>query len=244
MRCGRGCEDIWGRERTAPGYPVALEAFFQYNLHMSHQSETEKNLAAGKSVSIRVHGRSMWPLLKEKTDRAVIEPIEAVDITSSVVSSPPLNIRRGDIILFRRDGENPFRSDASAREDKCGTGKSDASAREDKCGAGKSDTSVQADKCGTDKPEALDSARANTPPSRISNDTPGILVLHRVVKVAPEGYYLIGDNQLKDRVEGPIRRDQICGRMTHRVRRGKTISVDSLYFRIRSAWAMFKHFLR
>lgn len=58
----------------------------------------------------------------------------------------------------------------------------------------------------------------------------GILVLHRVWKVRPEGLYMVGDNQIE--IEGPLRPDQVRGRMTAVVRKGRTISVNSPLYRI------------
>ena len=51
----------------------------------------------------------------------------------------------------------------------------------------------------------------------------GILVLHRICRVRPEGFYLVGDNQKE--VEGPLRPSQFLGRMAAVVRKGKTVSV-------------------
>ncbi len=66
----------------------------------------------------------------------------------------------------------------------------------------------------------------DTPPI-INNDTPGILVIHRVVGIKKDGYYFLGDNQKKNRVEGPIRREQMKYVMTHRIREGKRVAVKS-----------------
>lgn len=57
-----------------------------------------------------------------------------------------------------------------------------------------------------------------------------ILVLHRVCRVARDGYYFVGDNQKE--IEGPIRPDQVRGVMTAVVRKGKRISVTRADYRI------------
>ena len=56
-----------------------------------------------------------------------------------------------------------------------------------------------------------------------------ILVLHRVWKRTPEGYYLVGDNQKE--IEGPVGREQILGVMTMVLRRGKKIPVENAVYR-------------
>lgn len=53
----------------------------------------------------------------------------------------------------------------------------------------------------------------------------GILVLHRIWKVRPEGFYTVGDNQSK--VEGPLRPCQIKGRLTVVIRNGRKIPVQN-----------------
>lgn len=47
----------------------------------------------------------------------------------------------------------------------------------------------------------------------------GQFVMHRIFRVAPEGYYIVGDNQTE--VEGPVRREQIFGLVTRVQRKGK-----------------------
>ena len=39
----------------------------------------------------------------------------------------------------------------------------------------------------------------------------GILVLHRIVRVTADGYYMTGDNQYE--IEGPLRPDQFRGKL-------------------------------
>ena len=57
----------------------------------------------------------------------------------------------------------------------------------------------------------------------------GILVLHRIWKVKPEGVYLVGDNQKE--IEGPLRKDQIKGIMAGMNRKGKYIPVNHPAYR-------------
>lgn len=58
----------------------------------------------------------------------------------------------------------------------------------------------------------------------------GILVLHRIWKVSGKGLFLVGDNQVE--VEGPVKREQIRGRLTAFIRKGKTISVRNPAYRV------------
>ena len=55
--------------------------------------------------------------------------------------------------------------------------------------------------------------------------TSGTLVLHRILKRGPEGFYMVGDNQ--DEVEGPLSETQIMGRLIRFVRKGRTYSVTN-----------------
>ena len=68
---------------------------------------------------------------------------------------------------------------------------------------------------------------------RCSTANPGegdLLVLHRIVRVTAEGYYLVGDNQ--SQTEGPIDRNQMSGVMTAVVKRGRRFSVTDLRYRL------------
>lgn len=58
----------------------------------------------------------------------------------------------------------------------------------------------------------------------------GILVLHRIWKVSEKGLFLVGDNQVE--VEGPVKREQIRGRLTAFIRKGKMISVRNPAYRV------------
>ncbi len=58
----------------------------------------------------------------------------------------------------------------------------------------------------------------------------GILVLHRIWKVASDGIYLVGDNQKE--IEGPLRPDQMKGIMAGMNRKGKYIPVSNPVYRL------------
>ena len=58
----------------------------------------------------------------------------------------------------------------------------------------------------------------------------GILVLHRIWKVRPEGIYLVGDNQKE--IEGPLRPDQMRGVMAGMNRKGKFIPATNAGYRV------------
>ena len=61
----------------------------------------------------------------------------------------------------------------------------------------------------------------------------GILVLHRIVRVTADGYYMTGDNQYE--IEGPLRPDQFRGKLIAFVRNGRKISVRNPVYRFLSA---------
>ena len=64
-----------------------------------------------------------------------------------------------------------------------------------------------------------------------------ILVLHRIFRVTPEGFYMVGDNQYE--IEGPLRPDQIAGKLIAFVRNGHEISVaNPLYRFLSSLWLL------
>ena len=54
----------------------------------------------------------------------------------------------------------------------------------------------------------------------------GAFVIHRICKVKPEGYYIVGDNQTV--IEGPIKEDQIFALITQVKRKGKLIGPEDL----------------
>lgn len=57
-----------------------------------------------------------------------------------------------------------------------------------------------------------------------------ILVIHRICRKTEEGFYMVGDNQTE--IEGPLRPEQIKGKMTALIRKGKRIDVNSPGYRI------------
>lgn len=58
----------------------------------------------------------------------------------------------------------------------------------------------------------------------------GQYILHRIVKIKGNDIFCAGDNQTE--IEGPLRRDQFKGVVTHFVRKGKKRSVKSLWHKI------------
>lgn len=49
----------------------------------------------------------------------------------------------------------------------------------------------------------------------------GQYVMHRIWRIKPDGYYLIGDGQTK--IEGPVKREQIFGLITEVIRKGQRL---------------------
>ena len=70
----------------------------------------------------------------------------------------------------------------------------------------------------------------------------GILVLHRIWKRKPEGFYMVGDNQSEP--EGPLRPEQIKGRLCRILRRGKNFSVRNPLYRCAASLWLFLRPLR
>lgn len=64
-----------------------------------------------------------------------------------------------------------------------------------------------------------------------------ILVLHRIWKVKPDGFYLVGDNQ--EEIEGPVRADRIKGKLIYFIRNNKQISVGNIVYRFVSGCWLF-----
>ncbi|MCM1542607.1 MAG: S24/S26 family peptidase [Blautia sp.] len=64
-----------------------------------------------------------------------------------------------------------------------------------------------------------------------------ILVIHRICRRDENGFYMVGDNQTE--IEGPLRPEQIKGKMTVLVRNGKEIDVRALRYRIPCAIWLF-----
>ena len=61
----------------------------------------------------------------------------------------------------------------------------------------------------------------------------GAFVMHRIKKVTPQGYYIVGDAQTY--IEGPIRREQIFARITRVKRKGKIVKPGDFW------WEFFEH---
>lgn len=57
-----------------------------------------------------------------------------------------------------------------------------------------------------------------------------ILVIHRICRKDESGFYMVGDNQTE--IEGPLRPDQIKGKMIILIRKGREVDVRSLRYRI------------
>lgn len=57
-----------------------------------------------------------------------------------------------------------------------------------------------------------------------------ILVIHRIYRIDDNGFYMVGDNQSE--IEGPLRPDQIRGRMIGFIRNGKEYSIKHPFYRL------------
>ena len=57
----------------------------------------------------------------------------------------------------------------------------------------------------------------------------GQFVMHRIYKVKPEGYYIVGDAQTE--IEGPIKRDQIFALVKKAQRKGKWIGPENFWWK-------------
>ena len=63
----------------------------------------------------------------------------------------------------------------------------------------------------------------------------GILVLHRICRITSDGFYMVGDNQYE--VEGPLRQDQIIGKLIAVNRSGKEFTVENPFYKfVSSLW--------
>lgn len=66
-----------------------------------------------------------------------------------------------------------------------------------------------------------------------------ILVLHRIWKITADSFYMVGDNQTE--IEGPLRPDQIRGKLVGIIRNGHFIDVHNpLYRLLSSLWLHFR----
>lgn len=61
----------------------------------------------------------------------------------------------------------------------------------------------------------------------------GQFIMHRIWKVRPEGYYIVGDAQTQ--IEGPVERDQIFAQITKVRRKGKWLEPGDFW------WEFFEH---
>lgn len=61
----------------------------------------------------------------------------------------------------------------------------------------------------------------------------GQFVMHRIWKVKPDGYYIVGDAQ--EEIEGPVRREQIFARIT-KIKRKETWIQEGDFW-----WEFFEH---
>ena len=114
------------------------------------EQNIEDILESGKAVQFKPQGYSMYPVIVPGRDAVIVQ------------KEDPAKLRRGDVVLYRRDKS--------------------------------------------------------------------ILVIHRICRKNEKGYYMVGDNQTE--IEGPLRPDQIKGKMVTLIRNGKEIDVNSLLYRI------------
>ena len=64
-----------------------------------------------------------------------------------------------------------------------------------------------------------------------------ILVLHRIWKITNNSFYMVGDNQTE--IEGPLRADQVRGKLTAFVHNGKFVNVKNPIYRFTSSLWLF-----
>ena len=57
----------------------------------------------------------------------------------------------------------------------------------------------------------------------------GQFVMHRIWKVKPEGYYIVGDAQTE--IEGPVKREQIFALVKKAQRKGKWIGPENIWWK-------------
>lgn len=65
----------------------------------------------------------------------------------------------------------------------------------------------------------------------------GILVLHRICRITSHGFYMVGDNQYE--IEGPLRHDQIIGKLIAINRNNREFSVKNPVYRFASSLWLF-----
>ena len=61
----------------------------------------------------------------------------------------------------------------------------------------------------------------------------GQYIMHRIWKIKPEGYYMVGDSQRE--IEGPLKREQIFALIIKAQRKGKWIQAGDFW------WEFFEH---
>lgn len=62
----------------------------------------------------------------------------------------------------------------------------------------------------------------------------GQYVMHRIWKVRPEGYYMVGDAQIQ--IEGPLRREQIFARIVRVKRKGRILEPGDFWWEFLSMY--------
>ena len=63
----------------------------------------------------------------------------------------------------------------------------------------------------------------------------GKFVMHRIIRVRKEGFYLLGDSQQNSEIEGPIEESQIFALITSVCRKGRWIGPGNFW------WEFFEH---
>ena len=64
----------------------------------------------------------------------------------------------------------------------------------------------------------------------------GKFVMHRIIRVRKEGFYLLGDSQQSSEIEGPIEESQIFAMITSVCRKGRWIGPGNFW------WEFFEHY--
>ena len=64
----------------------------------------------------------------------------------------------------------------------------------------------------------------------------GKFVMHRIIRVRKEGFYLLGDSQQSSEIEGPIEESQIFALITSVCRKGRWIGPGNFW------WEFFEHY--
>lgn len=66
----------------------------------------------------------------------------------------------------------------------------------------------------------------------------GQFVMHRIIRITKDGFYLLGDAQQRKDIEGPIKQAQIFALVTSVNRKGKWIGPEDFW------WEFFEHLWR